>query len=292
MKRSLFDRAAWAIAGALSLLLVAALAGIVRGGPLDPPGAPAPTSPLVEPRTPISATGYVITQPGSYYLTKDVTASSGQTGISITVSDVAIDLNGFTLRGVVGAGDGINVGIGVKNVAVRNGAISSWPGYGISGFNAEGGRYEALTLASNSGGGISAGKASIIRDCVVKENGGVGIEVNELAASDGSIIENCVVQNSVLDGIGVANNVTVRDNQVIDNGRYGVYAYGSGNRIDGNTIKPGLDKAIKVDGLSNIIIRNMVRGALSDVDIANGNTKGGFETGGTPLSNPWANITY
>ena len=39
----MMSRAGWIVAGALALLVVAALAGVVTGGPLDPPGAPAPT---------------------------------------------------------------------------------------------------------------------------------------------------------------------------------------------------------------------------------------------------------
>jgi hypothetical protein len=32
------NKVAWGLVGALSLVLIAALAGVVRGGPLDPPG--------------------------------------------------------------------------------------------------------------------------------------------------------------------------------------------------------------------------------------------------------------
>ena len=37
------EKVAWAIAGALALSVVASLAGVVRGGPLDPPGPPQST---------------------------------------------------------------------------------------------------------------------------------------------------------------------------------------------------------------------------------------------------------
>jgi hypothetical protein len=41
--RSIFPKAGWMLAGVLALYVLSALAGVVTGGPLDPPGAPAPT---------------------------------------------------------------------------------------------------------------------------------------------------------------------------------------------------------------------------------------------------------
>jgi hypothetical protein len=41
--RTIFPKAGWMLAGVLALYVLSALAGAVTGGPLDPPGAPAPT---------------------------------------------------------------------------------------------------------------------------------------------------------------------------------------------------------------------------------------------------------
>ena len=41
--RSIFPKAGWMLAGVLALYVLSALAGVVTGGPLDPPGAPGPT---------------------------------------------------------------------------------------------------------------------------------------------------------------------------------------------------------------------------------------------------------
>lgn len=46
--RRMIDRAGWAVAAALALALIATAAGSVRGGPLDPPGAPAPSGKTLE----------------------------------------------------------------------------------------------------------------------------------------------------------------------------------------------------------------------------------------------------
>ncbi len=69
-------------------------------GSLTPPGPPAPmmkTLAQIEPRIPISSLPITITNPGSYYLTANLTGGSGN-GITVSSSGVTIDLNGFTLQ--------------------------------------------------------------------------------------------------------------------------------------------------------------------------------------------------
>src|SRR4029434_7246959 len=75
-------------------------------GPLTPPGVPAPTMKTldqIEARTPLAggSTPIIVSQPGSYYLTGNVTISTTDHGITIAgvVKNVTIDLNGFTLAG-------------------------------------------------------------------------------------------------------------------------------------------------------------------------------------------------
>src|SRR5438270_4345686 len=109
MKTAIY-KAGWVTAGVLALLVVAALAGVARGGPLDPPGPPASTQPQVEPRTPISALPFTISQPGSYFLTQNLTASAGGDGITVLADNVTIDLNGFALTGIAGSASAISEG--------------------------------------------------------------------------------------------------------------------------------------------------------------------------------------
>ena len=68
-------------------------------GSLTPPGVPGPTMLTLnqmEPRTPISSAPYTISQPGSYYLTANLTVASGD-AIDINANGVTLDLNGFTI---------------------------------------------------------------------------------------------------------------------------------------------------------------------------------------------------
>ena len=57
------NKAAWAFVAALSLMLIGALAGVVRGSPLDPTGPPGSTGKNV-----ITSLPFTISQPGSYVL--------------------------------------------------------------------------------------------------------------------------------------------------------------------------------------------------------------------------------
>src|SRR6516165_2381871 len=93
-------------------------------GSLTPPGPPAPilkTLGQIEPRTPVGALPYSITNSGSYYLTTNL---SGANGIQIQTNNVSLDLCGFTLTGT-GAGDGIFAN-NVTNIAVCNGILTKW----------------------------------------------------------------------------------------------------------------------------------------------------------------------
>jgi hypothetical protein len=129
------------LAGLGGLAAGAFVAGRAKAGPLDPPAGPitstGKTLTEVEPRTAITATNtpgdadsvFKITQPGSYYLTGNVTGEVGKHGIEIVVSGVTLDLNGFDLAGVPGMGDFDGILItapSITNTSVRNGSVRDW----------------------------------------------------------------------------------------------------------------------------------------------------------------------
>ena len=109
------------VLGVAILLAVPGLVtGPAQGGQLDPPGPPTAgtmkTLTEVEPRMAISSLPFTISAPGSYYIVQSLVGISGANGISITSSRVTLDLMGFTLTGVPGALDGINVGVSLEGV--------------------------------------------------------------------------------------------------------------------------------------------------------------------------------
>src|SRR5262245_59525261 len=93
--------------------------------------------------TPISSLPFTINQPGSYELTGNLTGASGQPGITISASNVTINLRGFALIGVAGTGNGIMVSGPQRAIAIRNGTVRDWGTSGVNAVNGEGSQYEA-----------------------------------------------------------------------------------------------------------------------------------------------------
>src|SRR6185295_18246660 len=130
-------------------LTVLAASGILSAGPLNPPAGPVASTNKtlneVEPRIAINATNtpgdatnlFKITQPGSYYLTGNITGVSGKNGIGIAVAangpSVTIDLMGFELVGVPGSLIGITTTVlNGRNVEIVNGTVRAWGNNGIN----------------------------------------------------------------------------------------------------------------------------------------------------------------
>ncbi|CAN5859136.1 hypothetical protein BH11PLA1_BH11PLA1_18080 [soil metagenome] len=165
--------------GAAGLAGVAALSRLSQAGPLAPPAGPVTSTsrPLgeIEPRTPIGpattpgdATSlYRITQPGSYYLTGNIQGVAGKHGILIAASDVTLDLNGFTLRGVGGASQGFSGIAGdpaFARTVLRNGTIVNWDFYAVA-LSHSSSHYENLCAADNVAGGIATSDNGSCIDC-------------------------------------------------------------------------------------------------------------------------------
>ncbi len=294
----------------------------------------APTLPImktldqVEPRVPLAGgtTTVSIAASGSYYLTGNITISStGLSGIivSSSVTNVTIDLNGFTLTGPSSgsSGSGVFLGGGVANVTIVNGTIRNWGSHGIDAVGNADVRVEKLRLISNGGAGISAGVNCIAIDCAAESNAGKGLEVTDqclikdcqaignvaggISMGTRGLVTGCVVYGNG-NGITGAGNCLILSNNCSDNGT-GIIASGQGNRIEANNVITAtpLQTNIKVTGDKNFIIRNTARGGSPNYDIAV-NNKVGFiviapdsaaisgSTGGSGVgtSDPWANFSF
>lgn len=199
---------------------------ICAAGNLDPSAAPGSTmKPLdqVEPRTPITALPFTISQSGSYYLTKNLTATG--TGITVSSDDVTIDLCGFTINGpgAIAYTYGI-VMSGKKNVEIRNGTIRNFGYDGIAELSSGGSnlRITGVKVISNTRHGIySPGAGSVIKDCVVNNNGGsYSGNIYGILTGGGATITGNTVHNN---GTSTAGNV------------YGIYT-NIACKVIGNTL--------------------------------------------------------
>jgi parallel beta-helix repeat protein len=267
---------------ARTALSLSALALLVTGtalhaGPLTPPVGPvAPTAkPLaeVEPRIAINLANtpgdanslFRITQPGSYYLTGDITGVTGKSGIEIASSRVTIDLNGFSLVGVTGSLEGIvAVGTNRTGLAIRNGVVSSWGSDGVllnnNIFSSI--LIEDLRVIGNGRDGILAQNA-VIRNCSVTSNAGDGVS--------GGVITGCFARGNDGTGFQVGVGGTISDSTALDNGSRGISVSAGGAVI--NCVARG-NTSTGIIAFGNGLIKNS-----SSTDNAGGGING--QTGST-----------
>jgi hypothetical protein len=212
---------------------------------LTPPGAPAPTMKTlqqVEPRTPISSAPFTISQPGSYYLTTNLTVSSGS-AITIATSGVTLDLNGYTIRSTANPANAAAIWIenGLRNLVIMNGNIEggvtnnagtySGPGFGygviypqvapknvrVSGLNVSG--------CSQDGINVGNGDSTVVESCTVRTVGRFGIVA--------TVVKNCTALECANTAIA---GTTVSDcrGESIGSG-HGVFAATTAQNCSGNS---------------------------------------------------------
>jgi hypothetical protein len=260
----------------IGLAIVGMLATGVRGGPLDPPAAPAPTDSVREPGTPISAIPFTISAPGRYYVTRDLTGVVSQSGVTIASDNVTLDLHGFTLHGVASTGNGVQVsgartgititggtvrnwynGIDVQTakyvhisnvMALDNGSVAGDGSYGI--IVANGSTLENCTVSHNKSSGVLAVESSV-RQCTFNDNGRNGIEVGVLTTVDGcaanrngasgvvvtsATVRGCMVLVNGEDGIRASNYTFLQNNRALENSGEDINFIGDGNYASENAI--------------------------------------------------------
>jgi hypothetical protein len=157
----------------------------------------------IEARTPISSAPFTINQPGSYYLTTNLTVSSGN-AITIAANGVTLDLNGFTLSSTEASPNGAGVLLSSSRVHIHifNGHISgnvTYSGgvYAGSGF-ASGIVYSGSPPRNARVTGVSVsrclqhgihvpGFSNVIESCTVYTVGGNGIVASTVSHSTAQV---------------------------------------------------------------------------------------------------------
>ncbi|MGD9872917.1 MAG: hypothetical protein AB7T27_01480 [Kiritimatiellia bacterium] len=200
-------------------------------------------------RIPITNAGFVIRQPGSYYLPTNLICV-GSSGIIIATNDITLDLNGFSIIGDGSGNWGIYASAGYKNnFTLRNGAVTGFGQLGMDVSVIRGSHVENVTVVGNGASGMAVGAKSliincraiqngqvgifgddrsVIRDCIAAENGGEGIY-----AEPGSLVLNCVAYSNRDAGIIVHFNGYVRDCVATFNSSNGIFG-AEGSKISGN----------------------------------------------------------
>jgi parallel beta-helix repeat protein len=310
-------------------------------GDLDPPAGPvAPTMKdldQVEPRIPISAattpgdadgtpSAFKITQPGSYYLTGNITVVGTQIGIEVAASNVSLDLMGFRVNGP--GSNGILFTGSQTNVAIRNGTIANWNSDGINATSfgtATGVVIERIAVWDNGNDGVQVGNRAIIRDCTAEGNGFSGLTVgsnsliyHSLSVENGTdgivcgvecYVTECSVNRNTADGIEFGSRCRITNNHGNVNGLgagtgAGLHSGGTDSLIDSNTMISN-DTGIDLDSSGNIVMRNTAAANTINYDLVANNKVGVIvsapnsaaiagSTGGAGLgtTDPWANFSY
>jgi len=310
---------------------IAVMSKIAQGGPLNPPAGPiAPTGKTVqeiydkvartdvglsEPRIPVqslsgSATAlYVISQPGSYYLTGNIQGVAGKNGIEITADDVSLDLCGYSMIGVGSSLSGVLATSTTASLRLCDGKLTGWGQRGVHTQAIRAAVLRDLIASNNGNAGFLLGDNHVCRSCIAVWNGHFGFESREncsyfgcaarhngfggFNAPFGSCIESCVAENNSFEGIradfeariancevsfngtagiNVSSNCLVEHNMCTGN-QFGIRVEGTAVRVDSNNCVGGGTGILATSG-GSLFIRNSSRAASTAFNFASGNAYG------------------
>lgn len=185
-------------------------------GSLTPPGPPGPTMKTlaqIEARTPISSAPFLITSAGSYYLTTNVSVSTGN-AITIGVNGVTLDLNGFTISSTAASptGDGIQISPSVRDVTIFNGHIRG-------GVTESGGVYSGTGFAFGIAYLLNPPANVLVSHVTVSGCLDDGIYLN---TGDSTVVESCTVRTVGSEGIYAS---TIKGSWATDCGNDAIFGY-------------------------------------------------------------------
>ncbi len=279
-------------------------AGRAQAGPLVPSSPPAPTGkPLaeVEPRIAINEANtpgdaqytFIITEPGSYYLTANLIADSARDAIAIHATGVSLNLMGFTLDGIGAPGNrrAITFGLNVSDVQIIGGYVRNWVSGGIVANNVprvalagvhvrdcggtpmicgEQSRIVECSLVNCLGAApaLRVGPHSHVLDCQIHGVGGVGI-----SCDTSCVVHGCSIVEAASNGIDAQTDCSVVGNRVISCAGAGVRILNTAQKVSvrDNTLV-GNHRGLYIQGVGNFVADNVVRDSTSaNYDIVQGN---------------------
>jgi parallel beta-helix repeat protein len=228
-------------------------------------GATAPA--LAAAATPISACPYMITAPGSYVVTQNLTAA--QTCISISTNNVAIDLQGHSItgNGLGGPSYASNYGIftncdvagGCSKIMVANGTIQNFN----EGMLLEGNfqTISGMTVQQNVVNGIDGLTYATVTNTMANGNGGIGIHGSHV------IISNSLANYNGSHGMQLGDS-TAANVQANNNGADGI-------SMDGNAESSIIDTIANGNSGTGIFLVNSASNSVIN-SVASGNKTGGI----------------
>lgn len=285
---------------------ISALAAMAKGGPLNPPAGPVASTGKtltdVEPRTPINDTTcpgtathrYIISSPGSYYLTDNVIAGVGVIALNI-LADCEVDLNGYAITGGPTATAAITIP-GASRLRLRNGAVAGWGGVSGTGRACVMENLWFTMTPNTEGHGVELSGTATVRNCVIEgaSNFGLFLHAQSLVESctvrqcaagisisggAGSVIRGCIVSDCRILGVIVTidsggNGYARVSNNLVRNCSDGILCLSNGTVVEDNVLQLNASRGVHCSDTGNVIIRNIVTGSTTAFSLVAGNRYG------------------